>query len=334
MGQITQGAAGGLEGVRLLDRDLEPLPHLAVLFAGQGAQHPGMGQEIAQAEPAAQAVFAAADAVRPGTSDQCFTGTAEELALTQNTQPCVYTMDLACAAALTAHGVRPACVAGFSLGELAALTYAGALSVADGFSAVLARARLMEQACEDTPGSMVAVLKLDPETVEGLARQAGECWPVNYNSPRQTVVAGRPDAIQELQGLVREAGGRATPLAVSGAFHSPLMACASQQLLPVLQGMEIATPALDVWANTTAEPYPADRQTIAQLLANQASNPVRWTDTLRGMWDRGVTTFVEVGAGHVLTGLVKRTLPEAEAVSVETPDQLQSALEAIRGAQD
>ncbi|MEE8717596.1 MAG: ACP S-malonyltransferase [Coriobacteriales bacterium] len=307
-------------------------PHVALLFAGQGAQHPGMGREIRDASPAAAAVFAAADRARPGTSAQCFEGDAQELALTKNTQPCVFATDLACAAALGERGVRPACVAGFSLGELAALTFAGAMSLGQGFAVVGERARLMEQACEANPGGMVAVLKLSPDAVEGLAGEAGECWPVNYNSPQQTVVAGSPDGLARLAELVKRQGGRAMPLAVSGAFHSPAMAGATQALLPMLRGVGLAVPQADVWANATAAPYPHDVEEMAELLASQASHAVLWTDTLRGMWGRGVTTFVEVGAGHVLTGLVRRTLPEATAVSVETPAQLDEAVAAVEAA--
>ncbi len=304
-------------------------PTLAILFAGQGAQHPGMGAEMAEAEEAARVVYEAADAARPGTSAQCFHADADELKVTANTQPCVFATDLACAAALSAHGVRPGCVAGFSLGELAALTYAGVFETGDGFAVVAERARLMEAACEAQPGAMAAVLKLAPERVEELARQVGDCWPVNYNSPQQTVVAGRPEAIAALQTAAREAGGRVMPLAVSGAFHSPLMASASEALLPYLRGVRTQAPCVDVWSNTLAAPYPDDPAQIAALLARQASSPVRWTDTLAGMAARGVTTFVEVGPGHVLTGLVRRTLPDALALSVETPGQLADALAAI-----
>lgn len=313
-------AAGRREGA---------LPNVAFVFAGQGAQHPGMGAELAASEPAAQAVFDACDSVRPGTSQLCFEGTAEELKLTANTQPCMYAMDLACARALEARGVRPACVAGFSLGELAALAFAGAFDDAQGFSVVCERARLMDAACQANPGSMLAVLKLTPEKVEELAAQAGEVWPVNYNSPAQTVVAGAQESIDRLAALVREAGGRAMPLAVSGAFHSPYMQSASDGMREVLAEHAPTTPALQVWANATALPYPDDPEQICDLLARQVAHPVLWTRTLAAMAAQGVDTFVEVGPGKVLTGLVKRTLPDARALSCETPQDLESVLEAL-----
>lgn len=140
---------------------------VAFLFAGQGAQHPGMCMELAEREPAARAVFETADAARPGTSAQCFEGTQEELNDTANTQPCVFAADLACARALEAHGVAPAVVAGFSLGEVAALTFAGSYTDAEGFALVCHRAELMAAAAEAHPGAMRAILKLDAETVEG-----------------------------------------------------------------------------------------------------------------------------------------------------------------------
>ena len=302
------------------------LPNVALLFAGQGAQHPGMGAELAAAEPAARAVFDACDGVRPGTSALCFEGSAEQLKQTANTQPCMYAMDLACARALEARGVRPACVAGFSLGELAALAFAGVLGDAQGFELVCERARLMDEACEAHPGSMLAVLKLAPSQVEELAAQAGEAWAVNYNSPAQTVVAGSPSALEALAGLVKQAGGRAMPLAVSGAFHSPYMQQASDGLREKLAKTELAAARTEVWANVTGAPYPADAAQVRDVLARQCAHPVRWTDTLQGMAAIGIDTFVEVGPGKVLTGLVKRTLPQAKALSCETPADVAAVL--------
>lgn len=305
---------------------------VAVLFAGQGAQHPGMVADLAAAEPAAKAVFDMADALRPGTSEMCFAGTKEELKATENTQPCVFAADLACARALAAHGVTPDYVAGFSLGEVAALTFAGAFTDEQGFSLVCRRGELMAAAAEKNPGGMRAVLKLDAATVERLAAEAGDAWPVNYNSPLQTVVAGLPESLERLDALVKAEKGRSMPVAVSGAFHSPLMAEAADGLAGLLAGEYApAEPKLPVVANATAEPYPAgeDASERAALLARQVASPVRWVATLELMSQAGVDTFIEVGPGATLTGLVKRTLPEARAMSVETPDQLAAALEAL-----
>lgn len=304
---------------------------VAFLFAGQGAQHPGMCADLIEASPAARAVFETADAVRPGTREQCLSGTKEELSQTINTQPCVFAADLAAARALVERGVTPDVVAGFSLGEVAALTFAGAYDDAQGFELVCRRAELMAEAGEKNPGAMRAVVKLDAPTVERLAAEAGEqCWPVNYNSPLQTVVAGTPEACEKLDGLVRDAGGRAMKVAVSGAFHSPFMAEAEQGLAAYLaEGHAPAEPRTPVLANRTAEPYPADESARVALLSSQVANPVQWVRTLERMAADGVDAFVEVGPGKTLTGLVKRTLEGATALPCETVEQLEAVLSAL-----
>lgn len=297
---------------------------VAFLFAGQGAQHPAMGVDLIEASPAAAKVFAIADEVRPGTSEQCRSASKEELSQTENTQPCVFVHDLAAAAALRERGVVPAVCAGFSLGEVAALNFAGAFDTRAGFELVCERAALMAAAAERHPGGMRAVIKLDAAQVENLAAQAGEdCWPVNYNSPQQTVVAGAPDALQTLDVLVKEAGGRAMKVAVSGAFHSPYMAEATEGLATYIQDGHAPSPLLiPVMANMTAAPYPADPRAASDVLANQVSHAVRWVDTLHALQDQGIDTFIEVGPGKTLSGLVKRTLSDVCVYSCETAEQV------------
>ena len=303
---------------------------VAFLFAGQGAQHPGMCADLIESEPAAKAVFDAADAVRPGTTGQCLTGTKEELAQTINTQPCVFAADLACARALAARGVSPDVVAGFSLGEVAALTFAGAYTDGQGFELVCHRAELMADAAEKNPGAMRAVVKLDAATVERLAAEAGDAWPVNYNSPLQTVVAGTPEACEKLDLLVKEAKGRAMKVAVSGAFHSPFMAEAERGLAAYLaEGHAPARPSVPVLANRTGEAYPADETERVALLSSQVANPVQWVRTLQNMAADGVDTFIEVGPGKTLTGLVSRTLEGVTALPCETVEQLEAVLAAL-----
>ena len=291
---------------------------VAFLFAGQGAQHPAMGVDLIEASPAAAEVFAIADEVRPGTSEQCRSASKEELSQTENTQPCVFVHDLTVAVALRERGVVPAACAGFSLGEVAALTFAGAFDTRAGFELVCERAALMATAAERHPGGMRAVIKLDAAQVEGLAKQTGEdCWPVNYNSPQQTVVAGAPDV------LVKEAGGRAMKVAVSGAFHSPYMAEATCGLAAYIEAGHAPSPLLiPVMANMTAAPYPADPQAASEVLANQVSHAVHWVDTLHALQDQGIDTFIEVGPGKTLSGLVKRTLSDVRVYSCETAEQV------------
>ena len=297
---------------------------VAFLFAGQGAQHPAMGVDLIEASPAAAEVFAIADEVRPGTSEQCRSASKEELSQTENTQPCVFVHDLAVAAALRERGIVPAACAGFSLGEVAALTFAGAFDTRGGFELVCERAALMAAAAERHPGGMRAVIKLDAAQVESLAAQAGEdCWPVNYNSPQQTVMAGAPEALQALDVLVKEAGGRAMKVAVSGAFHSPYMAEATCGLAAYIEAGHAPSPLLiPVVANMTAAPYPADPQTASDVLAQQVSHAVHWVDTLHTLQDQGIDTFIEVGPGKTLSGLVKRTLNDVCVYSCETAEQV------------
>lgn len=297
---------------------------VAFLFAGQGAQHPAMGVDLIEASPAAAEVFAIVDEVRPGTSEQCRSASKEELSQTENTQPCVFVHDLAAAVALRERGVVPAACAGFSLGEVAALTFAGAFDTRTGFELVCERAALMAAAAERHPGGMRAVIKLDAAQVENLAAQAGEdCWPVNYNSPQQTVVAGAPEALQELDVLVKEAGGRAMKVAVSGAFHSPYMAEATEGLATYIQAGHAPSPLLiPVMANMTAAPYPADPRAASDVLANQVSHAVRWVDTLHTLQNQGIDAFIEVGPGKTLSGLVKRTLSDVRVYSCETAEQV------------
>ncbi len=297
---------------------------VAFLFAGQGAQHPAMGVDLIEASPAAAEVFAIADEVRPGTSEQCRSASKEELSQTENTQPCVFVHDLAVAVALRERDVVPAACAGFSLGEVAALTFAWAFDTRAGFELVCERAALMAAAAERHPGGMRAVIKLDAAQVEDLAAKAGEdCWPVNYNSPQQTVVAGAPDALQALDVLVKEAGGRAMKVAVSGAFHSPYMAEATCGLAAYIEAGHAPSPLLiPVVANMTAAPYPADSQAASDVLAQQVSHAVRWVDTLHALQDQGIDTFIEVGPGKTLSGLVKRTLSDVCVYSCETAEQV------------
>lgn len=306
--------------------------NVAFLFAGQGSQKPGMGQALYEASPAARAVFDAVEEVRPGTREQCFSGTKEELSLTINTQPCVFAVDLACACALRERGVVPAAVAGHSLGEVAALAFAGAFDTVAATRLVSERARLMTACCEDHPGAMRAVLKLDAATVEELAAKAGEAWPVNYNSPLQTVVAGSSEACEKLDALVREAHGRSMAVAVSGAFHSPYMAAATDGLAAYLTANPPQVPVLPTWANLTGAPYGDVPAEVARTLSAQVSHPVCWVDELLGMQAAGIDTFVEVGPGHTLTGLVKRTLEGVTTYNVENPDQLEEVVRALEEA--
>lgn len=300
---------------------------IAFVFAGQGAQYSGMGQSLCEVSPAAKAVFDAADKLRPGTSEQCFTGTAEELSITKNTQPCLYCVDLAAAKALEEAGVTPDYVAGFSLGEIAALSFAGVFSEEQGFDFVCKRAEAMQKAGEENPGAMAAVLKLKNEQVEELCAGFEKVWPVNYNCPGQLVCAGEKSQIEEFCGKVAEAGGKAVPLAVSGGFHSPFMESASQTLREVLEPMELAEARVPVYANYTAQPYDGSAK---ELLTQQVKNPVRWQETVERLVELGVDTFIECGPGKTLCGLIRKTAKGVKTLNVQDGETLQAALEAVK----
>lgn len=299
---------------------------IAFVFSGQGAQAPGMGKELYDCSPAAKAVFDLADSIRPGTSQQCFEGTQEELNVTINTQPCLFACDLAAAKAAQERGIQPDCAAGFSLGEAAAIAFSGMLTEAEAFSMVCKRAELMNEAAQKNPGAMAAVMKLSPQQVETLCGPIENAWPVNYNSPKQTVVAASADTIDQVVAAASAQRGRAVKLAVSGAFHSPLMHSAADGLREYLASVSLREERLPVYANLTAEPYGGDKK---ETMAAQCENPVQWQKTIENMIANGVDTFIEVGVGKTLVGLIKKINPEVTVYQIENKEGLDAAAEAL-----
>ena len=196
---------------------------IAFVFSGQGAQKAGMGKAFYEVDATVKSLFDGAEVLRNGTLSQCFEGTAEELKETQNTQPCLYLADLAAAIALSEAGITPDGVAGFSLGEIPALAFAGAYSHLDGFQIACARGKAMAKAAAEHPASMLAVMKLENAKIEEICKGFKQVYPVNYNAPGQLVVAGAKEEMDAFSKAVREAGGRGMPVAVGGGFHSPFM---------------------------------------------------------------------------------------------------------------
>lgn len=289
---------------------------IAFVFSGQGAQYSGMGKELYNSSAAAKSVYDMADGIRKGTSAQCFEGTTEELCKTVNTQPCVFTADLAAARFLEENGVKADCVAGFSLGEIAALAFSGILSDEEAFKLVCKRGELMDKAATENPGAMAAVMKITPEKVEEVCKDFDKTYPVNYNSPAQTVVATTSENAEAFCEAVKAAGGRAKLLAVSGAFHSPFMADAAKGLAEYMQDIEFAQPKVTIYSDYTAKPYEGDYK---ELVRAQVENPVRWQTIVENMIKDGVDTFIEIGVGKTLTGLIKRIDNSVKAFKVETP---------------
>lgn len=294
---------------------------IAFIFSGQGAQYSGMGKELYDFSPAAKAVYDMADSVREGTSKQCFEGSTEELCKTVNTQPCVFTADLAAAYALVERGIKPDCVAGFSLGEIAALAFSKMLSDEEAFKLVCKRGELMDKAATENPGAMAAVMKITPQQVEEICSKFDKTYPVNYNSPAQTVVATTSENADKFCEAVKKAGGRAKLLAVSGAFHSPFMAEAADGLAEYMENVDFSQPETVIYSDVTAKPYEGEYKALVKA---QVESPVKWQTIVENMVADGVDTFIEVGVGKTLTGLVKRINGDVKAFKVETPADIEA----------
>ena len=304
---------------------------IAFMFSGQGAQFPGMMKDLYEAEPAARAVFDAADAaLGRGISALCFEGAQEELNLTHNTQPCVLAADLAAAAALKAHGVEPEGAAGFSLGEYAALAYAGAIATADVFPMIQFRADSMQDAVAPGVGAMAAMLGGTPEQVEAVCAAVTDGYVVaaNYNCPTQTVISGEAAAVEQAIALAREQRIRGKVLPVSAPFHCALMEPAAKKLEALFAEKAFAAPSMPVYMNVDGMPN-ADAAAIPALLVRQAMSPVRWVQTLRNMQADGFDTFVECGPGRTLSGLAAKTLEGATILRVGDCETLAQTLEAL-----
>ena len=300
------------------------------IFPGQGAQYTGMGCELYESSMAAREVFDIAEKIRPGTIEQCFTGSGEELAQTVNTQPCLYCTDLAAAAALKEAGINAGMLAGFSLGELAALAFSGAVTYEDGFKLVCKRAEYMQKASEKADTGMAAVLKLPDEAVIALCTEFENVYPVNFNCPGQVVIAGAANELEPFKNRVKEAGGKAMPLKTSGAFHSPYMFAASDEFAAELKAFEIGRPAIPLYSNATAMPYEGD---FKDLLVRQIRSPVKWESEIRRMLSDGAGTFIETGPGKTLCGLVKRISDKPRVFNVEDNDSLKKTIEGLRNSE-
>ncbi len=300
---------------------------IAFLFAGQGAQYPGMGKSLYETSPAARAVLDAAEAIRPGTLAQCFDGDQETLSQTLNTQPCLMAVDYACAMALVEAGIKPDGMAGFSLGEIAALPMAGLLPFVQAFRLVMHRAEQMQACAAQSATGMTAVLKLQDAAVEALCAQHG-AYPVNYNCPGQVVCARRKADMPAFTDAVKTAGGRALPLAVNGGFHSPWMHDAAVAVQDYATPLAFQHPTVPLYADATCQPYTvAD---AAALLGAQVENPVRFTQLIHTMQADGFTDFVEVGAGKTLSGLLQKIGGAARIGNVEDAASLNTTLTTLR----
>ena len=300
---------------------------IGFLFSGQGAQYPGMGKAWYDSDSKIKELFDTAEAMRPGTLKIMFSGSEEELKATANTQPALYLADLAAAAAAKKAGLNPSAAAGFSLGEIPALAFAGAYSYTDGFRLACRRGEFMQKASEKVTAAMAAIVKLPNETVEELCSHYDSVYPVNYNCPGQLVVSGIPEQLEAFYGEVKAAGGRALPLKVGGGFHSPFMDSASAQFGEELAKYTFTPTAIPAYSNRTAEIYGEDYKA---LLTEQINHPVKWEEIIRKMADSGITVFIETGVGSVLTKLIPKILPESRAYVCSSPEELEKILTELK----
>jgi len=298
----------------------------AFIFPGQGAQYSGMGKDIFDNNAAARKAFMVIDSIRPGTSKQCFFGTEDELKVTENTQPCIFATEIALAHALKDAGIMPDAVAGFSLGEITALTFSEVFSFENGFRFICNRAKYMQEDAEKAEASMVAVVKLANNQVEELAQKFSMIFPVNYNCPGQLVVAGDKEQLNDFSALVKENGGKAIPLAVGGGFHSPYMKNAAAKIKEELSEKSFGSPMMPVYSNYTSYEYTDD---VARLLSNQTNHPVMWHKIVENMIHNGIDTFIEVGPGKVLSGFVKKISSDVRVFNVQTQEDIEALKEQL-----
>ena len=309
---------------------------IAFIFPGQGSQAVGMGRAFYETSGAAKRVFEeASDTLGADFTRLIFEGPETDLALTANTQPAVLTASVAAAAACAERGVTAKLVAGHSLGEYSALVVAGALRLADALRVVRRRGELMQEAVPVGTGAMAALMGVKPDVVEGVCADAAQGEVVgiaNLNSELQIVIAGHRTAVERAVALAKERGGRKSVLLpVSAPFHCALMAPAGERLAPDLAALKIADPTIPVVRNVDGG-VTRTAADVVPFLLRQIASPVQWTACVQRLAAEGADTFLEVGPGRVLTGLVKRIVPDAKALSVEDPDGLERALEALAKA--
>lgn len=299
---------------------------IAFIFPGQGSQKVGMGQALANAFPECRAVFDEADAaLGEPLSRLCFEGPDDQLRLTENTQPALLTTSIAAARLLDARGIRPAVMAGHSLGEYSAHVAAGTFSIADAVRIVRRRGRYMQEAVPVGTGAMAAVLGLDRDLVAQACAEAAEgevVSPANLNAPGQVVISGTSGGVLRAGERARALGARrVVPLPVSAPFHCALMRPAEERLAPELRAMAVSTPRVPVVANVDAQ-MKTDAASAIEALVRQVSAPVRWEEVVSVLASAGVRAYVEVGPGTVLSGLVRKIDREARVATFETPADL------------
>ena len=309
---------------------------VAFVFPGQASQYPGMGKELAEKYPVARAVFDEADkALGFSVSKLCFEGSEDDLKLTANTQPAILTVSVAASRVLAEKGITPDFVAGHSLGEYSALVAAGSLKFADAVKLVRKRGTYMQEAVPAGQGAMAAIMGLSPAVVQDACKRAAEgeiCAPANLNSPEQTVISGHAGAVKRAVEIASQLGAkRSMVLAVSAPFHSALMMPAQEKLEKDLNATAFADLQVPLVTNVDADSIRQGEEARSALI-RQVTMAVRWEESMRMLLDEGVNTFVELGPGRVLTGLMRQIERSVATLNVEDEKSLQATVEKIAGA--
>jgi len=306
--------------------------NLVFMFSGQGSQYVGMGKELYENYEAAKSILDKAEEIVDfDLKDMIFNGPEADLNNTKNTQPAIYTVSAMIKAVLAEHGLEAAAAAGHSLGEYSALYAAGVLSFADGLKLVRRRGELMDQADPEGKGTMAAIIGLADKEVESVLKEIdGIVTVANYNSPGQVVISGEVTAVEAAGELLSEKGAkRVIPLTVSGAFHSPLMEPAKEELKNTIESVEFKDAQIPLIANVTAD-YVKESSEIKSALIKQLNNSVRWVETIERFKEDGYEDYVEVGPGRVLKGLMRRIDRSLNAYNVEDEKSLKKTLKKLK----
>ncbi|MCL1843674.1 MAG: ACP S-malonyltransferase [Defluviitaleaceae bacterium] len=305
---------------------------IAFVFPGQGAQYSGMGKSLYENYAAARKIYDICNA--RDINEISWHGAREDLTPTNIAQRAIFTVDLAAAMALKErlkeYDLKAEGAAGFSLGEIPALAYCGLMGAKDAYEFVCFRADTMHETASAGQGGMMAVLGLSAVAVEEICAKVEGTYPVNYNAPGQVVVAYEIKAEAELKSAVKVSSGKALPLAVAGAFHSPLMDAASAKIEEYLTGVKLTKPTIPLYSNVTGEVYGTSKDEARRLLSQQVNSPVRWQTTIENMISAGFDTFIETGPGKALAGMIKKIDKNTRTFSVFDEETLESCIENLK----